>query len=151
MDLRRWRDAASAADYYERRMVRLLALWPSLPASRRVAVTHDQLTGEAEILLPRLGAWLGLRAPLRNSYSAIAPGHARGGGDPLMAARRSSIVRSEEASSLPADVAIDLPAARLDALEALFDEFRSLCLPSWCGDEASAPAAPGATGAHHPT
>lgn len=115
-----WTDPASAADYYEGRMVRLLALWERMAPARRLGLTHARLLAEPERELARVTAFLGLEPPLANAYRMTVS--APGGGDPIVAPRHNRIVPQLGVTAPPDAARVALPAARIDALDALYRE-----------------------------
>lgn len=117
-------DAGRAADYYERRMERLLKLWDRFPPERRIGMTHDRMVGETGSVLDRISAMIGLREPLDNSYASTAPEVKTGVGDPLDAARYSRIVKKESAAGRFLEAVDGLPEDRMRRMTALYAEFR---------------------------
>lgn len=138
-----WRTDEAAADYYERRMERLLTLWTHCHPARRIAMSHRELTGDVDTQLARLTALLRLNPPLSNSYTFKAVSGRGGGGDPLKARSLSKIVAGDHATSLSKGRgASDLSAARMEALQALYREFeRTCCAPQDAADGAADGAA----------
>jgi Sulfotransferase family len=74
-------DAASAAEYYRRRLVRMRDLWAGFPADRRIALRYEDLVEAPEAELGRLTAFLQVSPPLANAYPPVASAR-HGAGDP---------------------------------------------------------------------
>lgn len=123
-----WRTDQEAADYYEARVARLLALWPRFAPERRTGLTHAGLVADPDAVLMRLTAFLDLKPPLSNAYASREVGTRRGAGDPLVAGRQTRIMPDGSVSSLGRDAApLAVPAGRLEALTALYREFERTC------------------------
>ncbi|MCA0270813.1 MAG: sulfotransferase [Proteobacteria bacterium] len=117
-------DAAKAADYYERRMERLLEMWDRFPPERRIGITHDRMIAETGPVLTEISTMIGLREPLANSYASSAPEVKVGVGDPLDAVRYSRIVKKASAAGRFHEVVDGLPGDQMRRMSALYAEFR---------------------------
>ncbi|HQU68856.1 MAG TPA: sulfotransferase [Albidovulum sp.] len=116
-------DAAKAAEYYERRMERLLQLWDRFPPERRIGITHDRMVSETGPVLAGISTMIGLREPLSNGYAATTPEVKTGVGDPLDAVRYSKIVRKPSAAGRFHEVVDGLPGDQMRRMSALYAEF----------------------------
>lgn len=117
-------DAEKAAEYYERRMERLLEMWDRFPPERRVGITHDRMIAETGPVLAEISTMIGLREPLANSYASTTPEVKTGVGDPLDAVRYSKIVKKESAAGRFHEVVDGLPGDQMRRMAALYAEFR---------------------------
>jgi Sulfotransferase family len=116
-------DAAKAADYYERRLERLLELWDRFPPERRIGITHDRMVSQTGPVLSEISAMIGLSEPLSNSYASQGNEAKTGVGDPLDAARYSRIVKKPSAAGRFREVVDGLPEDQMRRMTALYAEF----------------------------
>ncbi len=122
-----YRSDAEAAAYLGERLTTMLGLWERFAPARRLALTHDGLTGDPDAALARASAMLGLAPPLSNGYAARAASQAPGAGDPLQSHRFQRIEPAAAASSLPRErPPLEVSAAELARLDGLYRRFAAL-------------------------
>lgn len=90
-----------AADYYVRRLDRLISLWSGFSPERRKGIATENLLADPDQSTLDLGNWLCLRTPLVNTYHSKPASQRRGGGDPDFSGQASRIEARTRLSGPP--------------------------------------------------
>jgi len=111
----------SQRDYYRDRLQQMIAIAERLGDPARMSfVDYDELVGDADDVLARLSAELGLERPLQRHYETTAKTGHMGWGDPGDAIRAGTIVKVERpAAPLPPEIEQEARAIYTDAVERL--------------------------------